>query len=86
MVNRPALSVEALRSNALTGLRIWTVAFVTTAPVGSFTVPVTDVELPPDCARAQTPKAEMKITAKAASRDFFEEASMIPPKENEVAQ
>jgi hypothetical protein len=67
-------------------LRISTVAFVTTAPVGSFTVPVTDVELPPDCARAQTPKAEMKITAKAASRDFFEEASMVPPKEIKVAE
>jgi hypothetical protein len=48
MVNLPELSVVAVRSKPLTGLRISTVALGTTAPEGSVTVPVTDVEFPAD--------------------------------------
>jgi hypothetical protein len=43
-------------------------------------VPVTDVEFPPDCAYPLTIKPKVKITSKAAICDFFEEASMIPPR------
>src|SRR5579864_88027 len=51
MLNLPPLSVVVVRSRPLTGLRISTVALGTRAPVGSRTVPVTEVELPP-CAVA----------------------------------
>jgi hypothetical protein len=48
-VNFPALSVSVERTKPLTGFRTSTVALATTAPVGSTTVPVIDVEVP-DCA------------------------------------
>ncbi len=66
MVNLPDLSVVAFRSNWLTGLWISTVALGTTAPDGSATVPVTEVELPPDCATAFSPNAKKNSTQKAA--------------------
>src|SRR6266403_5756941 len=50
MLNFPEASVLVERENPLTGLRISTVALGTTAPDGSGTVPVTEVELPADCA------------------------------------
>jgi hypothetical protein len=71
-------------SNPLTGLRRLTVAFATTAPVESLTVPTTEVELPPDCAWRWKPNK--KRAAIAANRDFAEEVSMIPPREIEVAK
>ena len=72
MLNFPELSVVTVRSKALTGLRISTVAFATTAPVGSTTVPVTEVELPPDCAsRLKTQDQRKKTIMKAAKGDFL---------------
>jgi hypothetical protein len=46
----PALSVDADRLNPLTGLWISTVAFATTAPEESRTVPLTEPELATDWA------------------------------------
>jgi hypothetical protein len=48
--NFPALSVVVDRSKPLTGLRISTVAFGMTAPLGSTTVPLIDPEFPTDWA------------------------------------
>jgi hypothetical protein len=76
-VNFPALSVVVLRAKALTGLCISMVAFATTAPVGSTTVPVT--EPPPDCALTLRLNPNEKMITKAARSDFLQEASMIPP-------
>src|SRR5262249_6152703 len=78
MLNLPELSVAVFLSKPLTGLRRLTIASATTAPVGSVTVPTTEVEFPPDCAY-RTRLRLKKIIAKVASSDFFEEASMIPP-------
>jgi len=50
----------SVRLKPLTGLRTSTVALATTAPVGSTTVPVTEVELPPDCALALGSKSQRK--------------------------
>jgi hypothetical protein len=49
MLKLPALSVVAVRSKPLTGLRMLTVAFGTTAPDESTTVPEIEVE-PAVCA------------------------------------
>src|SRR4029077_16925706 len=80
MVNFPPLSVVAVRLKPLTGLRTSTVALATTAPVGSTTVPVTEVELPPDCALAPGSRDRERTTRKAANSGFLQKASMIPPK------
>src|SRR6266404_3868255 len=80
MVNFPPLSVVAVRLKPLTGLRISTLAFGTTAPVTSTTVPVTDVELPPDCALALGSRDRERMNRKAANSGFLYKASMIPPK------
>src|ERR1700675_2582303 len=62
MLKFPLLSVAVDRVNWLTALRISTVASGTTAPEGSSTVPVTEVELPPDCARNETPSSPINDT------------------------
>jgi hypothetical protein len=46
IMNFPEVSLVVLRSNPLTGLLIVTVALGTSASVGSWTVPLTEVELP----------------------------------------
>jgi hypothetical protein len=79
MLKLPLLSVVVERLKALTGLCISTVAFGTTAPEGSKTVPVTDVEFPPDCAYAVRPSTMQKRIVEAANSDFLQKASMIPP-------
>jgi hypothetical protein len=48
-----------------------TVALGTTAPEGSETVPVTEVELPPDCAYVLKQSANKRKTAEAAKSDFL---------------
>jgi hypothetical protein len=63
--------VVTVRSNWLTGLRISTVAFGTTAPLGSNTVPVTAVEFPADCAWTLRPIKKKEMIKKAAQSDFL---------------
>jgi len=46
MLNFPVASVTAVREKPLTGFRASTVAFGITAPEGSTTTPVIDVERP----------------------------------------
>ena len=79
MAKFPDSSVVVVLSKALTGLRIVTLAFGTTAPDGSTTVPVTELDLP-DCPYPETFKTKNKSTSKVACNDFFKGASMIPPK------
>jgi hypothetical protein len=61
----PLLSVVVLRSYSLTGLWMLTVAFGTTAPDESTTVPEIDPELPVDWAKEQTETEKQNRTAKA---------------------
>jgi hypothetical protein len=85
MAKFPDASVVVVLSKALTGLRIVTLAFGTTAPDGSTTVPVTELDLP-DCAYPEPFKTKNKSTSEVAGSDFFEGASMIPPKEDKVGE
>src|SRR6266566_150515 len=82
MLNLPPLSVVAVRLKPLIGLRNSTVALATTAPVGSVTVPVSEVELPPDCALAPGSRERERMNRKAANSGFLQKASMFPPKKS----
>jgi len=77
MANLPDASVVVVRSKALTGLRIVTVAFGTTAPDGSTTTPTTELELP-DCAYPETFKIQNKTTTEVARSNSFGETSINP--------
>jgi hypothetical protein len=56
------------REKPLTGFRISTVAFATTAPEGSTTVPTTDVELP--VCPCMVRQARKNANKKAAEKDL----------------
>src|SRR5579884_4527097 len=80
MEKPPVELVVVVRSNWLTGLRISTVAFGTTAPDGSRTVPSTDVELPADCANPHTLRTERKPMRKAARSGVMKSALIVAPR------
>jgi hypothetical protein len=65
-LNVPELLVLVDRTKPLTGFLISTVALGTTAPVGSTTVPLMDVELPLDCALASKPSPKQSTTISIA--------------------
>jgi hypothetical protein len=79
MVKYPDEFVITLRSKPLTGFRSSTDAFGTTAPVGSSTVPLTEVEFPADWAWAGNPDPNHNDDIKAAISSVLNNASTIPP-------